>query len=183
MSQILKNLQKEFFHYKALGDRTFEQLDTDQMNWKGSSESSSIGQIVKHMNGNMLSRWSDFLHSDGEKEWRERDDEFIDTLKTKKNILASWEAGWCCLFNAMDTLKEEDLSKEVFIRNMGQTVLAALHRQLAHYAYHVGQIVFIGKTIKNSDWNCLSIPHGSSKKYNQEKFSKPKRTAHFSDKK
>ena len=107
MSQILKNLQKEFFHYKALGDRTFEQLDTDQMNWKGSSESSSIGQIVKHLNGNMLSRWTDFLHSDGEKEWRERDDEFIDTLKTKKNILASWEAGWCCLFNAMDTLKDE----------------------------------------------------------------------------
>ena len=183
MYQVIKNLQKEFYHYKALGDRTFEQLDTDQMNWKGSSESSIIGQIVKHMNGNMLSRWTDFLHSDGEKEWRKRDNEFIDTLKTKKTILASWEAGWCCLFNAMDTLKDEDLSKEVFVRNMGQTVLAALHRQLAHYAYHIVQIVFIGKTIKNSDWNCLSIPHGSSKKYNQEKFSKPKRTAHFSDKK
>ena len=110
MYQVIKNLQKEFYHYKAFGNRTFEQLDTDQMNWKGSSESSSIGQIVKHMNGNMLSRWTDFLHSDGEKEWRERDNEFIDTLKTKKNILASWEAGWCYLFNAMDTLKDEDLS-------------------------------------------------------------------------
>lgn len=91
MFQVIKNIQKEFYHYKALGDRTFEQLDTDQMNWKSSSESSSIGQIVKHMNGNMLSRWTDFLCSDGEKEWRNRDDEFIDTLKTKETILNAWE--------------------------------------------------------------------------------------------
>ena len=86
MSQVIKNIQKEFYHYKALGDRTFEQLDTDQMNWKSSSESSSIGQIVKHMNGNMLSHWTDFLCSDGEKEWRDRDDEFIDTIKTKPEL-------------------------------------------------------------------------------------------------
>ena len=181
MSEVIKNIQKEFYHYKALGDRTFEQLDTDQMNWKSSSESSSIGQIVKHMNGNMLSRWTDFLCSDGEKEWRNRDDEFIDTLKTKETILNVWESGWCCLFDAMDTLKEEDLSTEVFIRNMGQTVQAALHRQLAHYAYHVGQIVFIGKTVTNENWKSLSIPFGKSEEYNQGKFAKPKRTSHFTD--
>ena len=94
MSQVIKNIQKEFYHYKHLGDRTFEQLDVDQMNWKSSSESSSIGQIVKHMNGDMLSRWSDFLRSDGEKEWCKRYDEFIDTLKTKEVILNAWESGW-----------------------------------------------------------------------------------------
>ena len=181
MSQVIKNIQKEFYHYKALGDRTFEQLDVDQMNWKSSSESSSIGQIVKHMNGNMLSRWTDFLRSDGEKEWRKRDDEFIDTLKTKEAILNAWESGWCYLFHALDSLKDEDLIKEIFIRNMGQTVQAALHRQLAHYAYHVGQIVFIGKTVTNENWDSLSIPFGKSEEYNQGKFAKPKRTSHFTD--
>lgn len=174
MSQVIKNIQKEFYHYKALGDRTFEQLDVGQMNWKSSSESSSIGQIVKHMNGNMLSRWTDFLRSDGEKEWRKRDDEFIDTLKTKEAILNAWESGWCCLFDALDSLKDEDLIKEIFIRNMGQTVQEALHRQLAHYAYHVGQIVFIGKTVTNENWDSLSIPFGKSEEYNQGKFAKPK---------
>ena len=181
MSQVIKNIQKEFYHYKALGDRTFEQLDVDQMNWKSSSESSSIGQIVKHMNGNMLSRWTDFLRSDGEKEWRKRDDEFIDTLKTKEAILNAWESGWCYLFDALDSLKDEDLIKEIFIRKMGQTVQAALQRQLAHYAYHVGQIVFIGKTVTNENWDSLSIPFGKSEEYNQGKFAKPKRTSHFTD--
>ena len=181
MYQVIENIQKEFYHYKALGDHTFEQLNTDQMNWKCSSESSNIGQIVKHMNGNMLSRWTDFLCSDGEREWRNRDDEFIDTLKTKEIILNVWESGWCCLFDAMDALKDEDLSKEVFIRNMVQTVQAALHRQLAHYAYHVGQIVFIGKTVTNENWKSLSIPFGKSKEYNQGKFAKPKRTSHFNN--
>ena len=181
MSQVIKNIQKEFYHYKALGDRTFEQLDVDQMNWKSSSESSSIGQIVKHMNGNMLSRWTDFLRSDGEKEWRKRDDEFIDTLKTKEAILNAWESGWCCLFDALDSIKDEDLIKEIFIRNMGQAVQAALQRQLAHYAYHVGQIVFIGKTVTNENWDSLSIPFGKSEEYNQGKFAKRKRTSHFTD--
>ena len=181
MSQVIKNIQKEFYHYKALGDRNFEQLDTDQMNWKSSSESSSIRQIVKHMNGNMLSRWTDFLCSDGEKEWRNRDDEFIDTLKTKETILNAWESGWCCLFDALDSLKDEDLIKKNFIRNMGQTVQVALHRQLGHYAYHVGQIVFIRKTITNENWDSLSIPFGKSEEYNQGKFAKPKRTSHFTD--
>ena len=179
MSQVIKNIQKEFYHYKALGDRTFEQLDAGQMNWKSSSESIIIGQIVKHMNGNILSRWTDFLRSDGEKEWRNRHDEFINTLKTKETILNTWESGWCCLFEALDTLKDENLIKEIFIRNMGKSVQAALHRQLAHYAYHVGQIVFIGKTITNENWDSLSIPFGKSEEYNQGKFAKPKRTSCF----
>ena len=179
MSQVIKNIQKEFYHYKALGDRTFEQLDAGQMNWKSSSESIIIGQIVKHMNGNILSRWTDFLRSDGEKEWRNRHDEFINTLKTKETILNAWESGWCCLFEALDTLKDENLIKEIFIRNMGKSVQAALHRQPAHYAYHVGQIVFIGNAVTNENWDSLSIPFGKSEEYNQGKFAKPKRTSCF----
>ena len=98
----------------------------------------------------MLSRWTDFLNSDGEKNWRNRDDEFKHPLTTKEVIIESWEIGWRCLFDAIEALKEKDLKKEVFIRNMGQTVQEALNRQLGHYAYHVGQIVFIGKTIKKT---------------------------------
>ena len=100
------------------------------------------------------------------KKWRNRHDEFINTLKTKETILNAWESGWCYLFEALDTLKDEDLIKEIFIRNMGQTVQVALHRQLGHYAYHVGQIVFIGKTITNENWDSLSIPFGKSEEYN-----------------
>jgi|TARA_B110000881_G_C18580357_1_gene521315 hypothetical protein len=129
----------------------------------------------------MLSRWTDFLNSDGEKNWRNRDDEFKHPLTTKEVIIESWETGWRCLFDAIEALKEKDLKKEVFIRNMGLTVQEALNRQLGHYAYHVGQIVFIGKTLKNKNWKSLSIPYGKSEEYNSNKFSKPKRTSHFTE--
>ena len=181
MSLFIENIKKEFFYYKALGDRTIEQLDDKELNWKSSSESICIGQIVKHVNGNMLSRWTDFLNSDGEKNWRNRDDEFKHPLTTKEVIIESWEIGWRCLFDAIEALKEKDLKKEVFIRNMGLTVQEALNRQLGHYAYHVGQIVFIGKTLKNKNWKSLSIPYGKSEEYNSNKFSKPKRTSHFTE--
>ena len=105
--------------------------------------------------------------------------EFINILKTKETILNAWESRWCCLFEALDTLKDEDLIKEIFIRNMGKSVQAALHRQPAHYAYHVGQIVFIGNAVTNENWDSLSIPFGKSEEYNQGKFAKPKRTSHF----
>jgi hypothetical protein len=109
------------------------------------------------------------------------DDEFKHPLTTKEVIIESWETGWRCLFDAIEALKEKDLKKEVFIRNMGLTVQEALNRQLGHYAYHVGQIVFIGKTLKNKNWKSLSIPYGKSEEYNSNKFSKPKRTSHFTE--
>lgn len=181
MESYLKSVKKQFEYYKKLGENTFEQIPVEKLFWKLNEESNSISMIVKHLNGNMLSRWTNFLTSDGEKEWRRRDEEFNDDIKTKKELLLKWNEGWECLFNALKNLKEEDLKKEVYIRNMGHSVSEAINRQLAHYPYHIGQIVFIGKIIKNEKWSTLSIPKGKSKEYNKEKFSKPKRKEHFTD--
>ncbi|MCL7753443.1 DUF1572 family protein [Polaribacter sp. Z022] len=181
MNSYLESIRKQFEYYKILGDKTFEQITEDKLFWKANEESNSIAMIVKHLNGNMLSRWTDFLNSDGEKTWRKRDEEFDNDIKTKKELLSKWNEGWDCLFNAIIPLTENDLEKEVYIRNMGHSVVEAINRQIAHYSYHVGQIVFIGKIIQNENWNSLSIPKGESKKYNKEKFSKPKRKEHFTN--
>ncbi len=129
----------------------------------------------------MLSRWTDFLTTDGEKEWRNRDAEFENDITTRQELIDKWEEGWKCLFNALNSLTSEDLQKEIFIRNQGHTIIEAIFRQLAHYAYHVGQIVFIGKMATNNHWNSLSIPKGQSISYNADKFSKPKQKGHFTD--
>jgi Protein of unknown function (DUF1572) len=177
----LDSVKKQFAYYKMLGDKTFAQLPEEKFNWQYNAESNSIATIVKHLHGNMHSRWTDFLTTDGEKETRNRDAEFDDTLLTKEEILDLWEQGWQCLFDALDGLTSTDLDKIIYIRNMGHTVMEAVNRQLAHYPYHVGQIVFIGKMICDAEWASLSIPKGNSKTYNAEKFAKPKRKAHFTD--
>jgi hypothetical protein len=122
----------------------------------------------------MLSRWTNFLTEDGEKSWRHRDQEFVDTYQSKEDMLMAWENGWDCLFKALEPLKTDDLEQIIFIRNEEHTVTEAMIRQLAHYAYHVGQIVFLGKLIKGSQWKSLSIPKGKSEDFNAEKFSKEK---------
>ncbi len=170
------------FHYnKLLAEKTFDQLPDERLFWQYNEESNSIATIVKHLAGNMLSRWTDFLTTDGEKENRNREAEFENIIHSKNELLDRWEKGWKCLFDALSSLTEEDLEKEIFIRNQGHTVTEAINRQLAHYPYHVGQIVFIGKMICNNDWASLSIPKGNSAMYNEEKFAKPKHTAHFSN--
>lgn len=142
-------------------------------------KSNSISIIVKHLHGNMLSRWTDFLTSDGEKEWRDRDSEFEEDATTRAEVMEKWEAGWNCLFHALEGLVVEDMHKIVYIRNMGQTVLEAIMRQLAHYAYHVGQIVYLARFFNEGDWQSLSIPKGQSKQYNQEKSAPGQRIEHF----
>lgn len=142
-------------------------------------KSNSISIIVRHLHGNMLSRWTDFLTSDGEKEWRNRDNEFEEDVTTRAEVMEKWEAGWNCLFQALEGLVVEDMNKMVYIRNMGQTVLEAIMRQLAHYAYHVGQIVYLARLFNEGDWQSLSIPKGQSKQYNQEKSAPGKRIEHF----
>ncbi len=179
-SNYLESVIKQFEYYKLLGDKTFAQLSDEQLFWQFNEESNSIAIIVKHLWGNMLSRWTDFLTSDGEKDWRNRDAEFENDLKTRAEILEKWEEGWTCLFEAINSLQEEDLDKIIYIRNQGHTVMEAINRQLAHYPYHVGQIVFIGKML-SENWNSLSIPKGNSKEYNSNKFSKPKEKGHFTD--
>lgn len=181
MNSYLESVKKQFEYYKMLGDKTFEQIPEEKLFWQLNEESNSISMIVKHLNGNMLSRWTDFLTSDGEKEWRKRDEEFDNDIKTKIELLSKWNEGWECLFNAINGLTEKDLEKEIYIRNMGHSIAEAINRQLAHYPYHIGQIVFIGKIIQNENWNSLSIPKGKSKEYNNEKFSKPKRKEHFTN--
>jgi hypothetical protein len=164
-----------------LGEKTFAQLTDEQLFNQINSESNSIATIIKHLRGNMLSRWTDFLTTDGEKEWRKRDDEFENDISTRKELLVKWEEGWSCLFNALNSITDSDLSKVIYIRNHGHTILEAINRQLSHYPHHIGQIVFIGKMLSDKNWNSLSIPKGSSKEYNQDKFSKPKTNQHFTD--
>jgi hypothetical protein len=177
----LESTKKQFEYYKMLGDKTIAQLPDDKLFWQYNDESNSIAIIVKHLYGNMLSRWTDFLTTDGEKEWRHRDVEFVNDLNSKATVLVLWNEGWNCLFNALNIIQIDDLSKTIYIRNEGHTVVEAINRQLAHYPYHIGQIVFIGKMICNEKWISLSIPRGNSNTYNTEKFSKPKHNEHFTE--
>lgn len=170
---------KQFEYYKMLGDKTFEQLDEKELFWLYNSGSNSIAIIVNHLTGNMLSRWTDFIISDGEKEWRNRDLEFEDVIKTKEELILKWEEGWACLFKALNTINKENFETVIYIRNLGHSVVEAVNRQMSHYAYHVGQIVFLGKMMRGNNWQSLSIPKGDSKNYNAIKFSKPKRQEHF----
>jgi hypothetical protein len=129
----------------------------------------------------MLSRWTDFLTTDGEKEWRNRDSEFENDLQSKEEVLALWNKGWKCLFTALNGLEPEQLSQIIYIRNEGHTVVEAINRQLAHYPYHVGQIVFYAKQLKNGNWESLSIPKNKSNSYNADKFSQEKSIKNFTD--
>jgi Protein of unknown function (DUF1572) len=180
-NDYLESVKKQFEYYKMLGEKTFAQLSDEQLFWQYNQESNSIAVIVSHLCGNMLSRWTDFLTSDGEKEWRQRDAEFENNISTKQQVIDQWNQGWQCLFDTLNTLKEEDFEKIVYIRNMGHSVTEAINRQLTHYPYHVGQIVFIGKMVCDENWNSLSIPRNKSAEYNADKFAKPQRKQHFTD--
>ncbi|TGV03320.1 DinB family protein [Flavivirga rizhaonensis] len=181
MESYLKSIIKQFEYYKSLGDKTFNQLSFEELQKEFTEDSNSIAIVVKHIVGNMLSRWTNFLTEDGEKEWRHRDQEFEDTYTSKNDLTKAWDQGWKCLFDAITPLSENDLERIIYIRNQGHTVVEAINRQLAHYSYHTGQIVFLGKLVKGKNWQSLSIPKGDSSKYNKEKFSKEKGRRHFTD--
>jgi hypothetical protein len=172
METYLNNVKKRFEYYKTLGENTFAQVEDEGLFWQYNEESNSIATIVKHLSGNMLSRWTDFLTSDGEKPWRDRDSEFENDIKTRQELFDKWNEGWDCLFDALNSLKEEDWQKDIYIRNERHSVVDAINRQLAHYPYHTGQIVFIGKMIAGPKWKSLSIPKGKSEAFNTEKFAK-----------
>lgn len=192
---FLRSAKRQFLYYKTLGEKAIEQLEPEQLFVSLNEDTNSIAVIVKHLHGNMLSRWTDFLTTDGEKETRDRDGEFTESASTprqgsgtalsvtkdKEDLMKNWNEGWACLFNTLESLKPEDLSTIVYIRNEGHTALEAINRQLAHYPYHVGQIVFYAKLLKKTEWNSLSIPKNKSKDYNTDKFSKEKTKKHFTD--
>ncbi|ALS26641.1 DinB superfamily metal-dependent hydrolase [Paenibacillus sp. 32O-W] len=156
--ELLTSAIGTFKSAKRLGDRTIERLSDEELNRTPASESNSIAIIVKHLHGNMISRWTDFLTTDGEKPTRQRDAEFEGEPLTKEELLRLWESGWDTLFRALEQLEESDLLRTVRIRDEAHTVIKAIQRQVSHYGYHVGQIVYIGKLIRNGQWDSLSIP-------------------------
>ncbi|MCY4779253.1 DUF1572 family protein [Sphingobacterium sp. UT-1RO-CII-1] len=181
MNSYLKGVKKQFLYYKMLGEKAMEQLQEEQLFWQYNVESNSIAVLVNHIAGNMLSRFTDFLTLDGEKPWRNRDAEFSNQFQDKEEVMKHWNKGWSCLFTTLDNLKDSDLEKIIYIRNEGHTVVEAINRQLAHYSYHIGQLVFIAKMLKNEDWQTLSIERNKSADYNNLKFSKKKDIRYFTD--
>ena len=178
---FLESSKRLFLYYKTIAEKAIDQIDEDQLFFSANEDTNSIAIIMQHLAGNMLSRWTDFLTTDGEKDWRNRDGEFEENYKTKVPLLAFWNKGWDCLFDAINSLHPEQLSEVMYIRKEGHTVMDAINRQLAHYPYHIGQIVFYAKMLKTSEWNSLSIPKNKSNDYNADKFSKEKSVRHFTD--
>jgi hypothetical protein len=168
-SNYLLSAIKQFEYYKSLGERTFDQIKDEHFFFTYNEDSNSIALIVKHLCGNMLSRWTDFLTSDGEKSWRNRDLEFQNDTHSREEVMFRWQKGWQLLLDTLRSLKEEDLEKTIYIRHEPLSVLEAINRQLAHYPYHIGQIVFIGKMCAEN-WSSLTIPKGRSEEYNKQKL-------------
>lgn len=165
---FLRSALKQMDDYKRLGDETFAQLKHEDFYFQPNEEVNSIAITITHMHGNMLSRWTNFLTEDGEKEWRKRDAEFIDNHLSTDELINLWNQGWRLVLSTLGSLQKSDLMKTVFIRSKPLYVIDAIHRQLTHYAYHVGQIVQLGKIIKAAEWSSLSIPRGASEMYNTQ---------------
>jgi hypothetical protein len=161
----LESVEKQFAQYKALGEKAMAQVPEEKLYWQYNPQTNSIAVIVKHLSGNMLSRFTDFLTSDGEKEWRDRDGEFENESFSGAALFSIWNTGWDRLFQTLHTLSGEDLSKSIFIRSEEHTVMEAINRQLTHYASHIGQIIYICKMIADNQWKTLSIPKNRSKEF------------------
>ncbi|NUM53639.1 MAG: DUF1572 family protein [Candidatus Hydrogenedentes bacterium] len=155
-----------FRNAKSLGDKALAQLSDEDIIWTPGPESNSIAVIVQHLHGNMMSRWTDFLTSDGDKPWRDRDGEFVEPdTGDKQSLLQKWEQGWACLIGAIESLTPGDLMRDIVIRGEKLNALDAINRQLAHVPYHVGQIVYLARMRKGDTWQTLSIARGQSKDY------------------
>ena len=164
---FLNSARAEFKKLKTLGDNTFAQLNDADFLYKPDGASNSIALLIQHLSGNMTSRWSDFLSTDGEKATRNRDLEFEEKGQDKAALIQVWQAGWIVFTDTLDSLHSDDMMKEVTIRGEKHSVIQAINRQLTHYGYHIGQIVYIAKHIKFSDWQTLSIAKNRSEEFNQ----------------
>ncbi|PJJ79926.1 DUF1572 family protein [Mucilaginibacter auburnensis] len=171
MEDYLKSAIKQFEYHKGVAERTFEQLRDEDLFWQYNEESNSIAIIVQHLHGNMLSRWTDFLTTDGDKPWRDRDGEFEQNISNRKEFLQKWNEGWNCLLSALKALTPDDWGKTVYIRHEPHKVVDAINRQLAHVPYHIGQIVLIGK-MRAEHWKSLTVPKGQSKQFYQQMADK-----------
>jgi uncharacterized damage-inducible protein DinB len=166
MSNYIRSLEEEYKRYKALGEAALAQLSEEQLSVPASGGGNSIAAIVWHVAGNLESRFTDFRTSDGEKPWRNRDEEFEARTVSRAVLTEKWERGWRALFDALDSITDADLQARIRIRHQPVRIDEALHRSLAHTTYHVGQIVFLAKQFRGEQWNCLSIPLGGSRAYN-----------------
>jgi len=168
----LDSVRNRFKGLKIVGDKTLEQLSMEDLLWQQNEETNSIAQVVKHLWGNMRSRWTNALTSDGEKADRHRDTEFeLAHDLTREDIMRWWEEGWLCFSDSLESFTPDDLTKTILIRNQGLSLLDGINRQLAHYAMHVGQIIHIAKERKGADWKTLSIPRGQSEEFIQRAFN------------
>jgi hypothetical protein len=167
-TSYIKDALAVFRYYKQLAERAMEQVTDEQLFAALDPEANSIAIVVKHMAGNMRSRWTDFLTADGEKPNRNRDSEFVDPPATRNQLLAEWENGWACVFNAIDPLTDADLGRTITIRGESHSVMQAINRQLAHYAHHVGQIVMLAKHFARHRWQSLSVPRNQSAEFNRK---------------
>jgi hypothetical protein len=161
-----------FRYYKKLAERAMEQVTDEQLFAALDGEMNCIAIIIKHLAGNMRSRWIDFLNSDGEKSDRKRDPEFENPPATRAELMKVWEQGWSCVFTALEPLSEADVDRTVMIRGEPHSVMQAINRQIAHYSYHCGQIVFLAKHLQASTWKALTVPRGKSEDFNQKVAAK-----------
>jgi hypothetical protein len=173
-AEYIKNIRAMFLQYKTLGEKAMSQVEEKRLFWTFNNESNSIAMIVQHISGNMLSRFTNFYEEDGEKPWRNRDREFQSILTTREEMMDAWEKGWKCFLDVVNNLQDLDLERTVYIRNEPHSVMEAINRQIAHYSYHIGQIVFLSKMVAEQDWKSLSIPKNQSREFNDQMFSKPK---------
>ncbi len=169
-AEFLSAAMNAFEPNKRLADRAVVQVADEKLHFALDENTNSIAVIMKHVAGNLLSRWTDFLTTDGEKPWRNRDDEFVDSFGSRQEILDYWEGGWACLFGALKSLKPDDLAKTVLIRGEPHSVPLALERSLGHTCYHIGQIVQVARIHAGSNWDTLTIPRGGSAQYNRQNW-------------
>jgi uncharacterized damage-inducible protein DinB len=162
----LDTVVREFQRMKALADGAISQLSPERFFASPGASDNSVAVIVKHVGGNLVSRWTDFLTTDGEKPWRARDSEFTAAPATRQELLALWNAGWERVFSALEPLSDQDLGRTVTIRGEAHSVMQAINRQIAHYSYHCGQIVFLAKHLRSEQWQSLSVPRGKSAEFN-----------------
>lgn len=167
-TSYVEDSRKIFEQYKQLAERAMEQVSDEQLLAVIDDENNSIAVIVKHISGNMLSRWTDLLTSDGEKPNRDRDREFVDPPITRVGLMEAWESGWACLMGALTSLSDADLSRTITIRGEAHSVMQAINRQVAHYSLHIGQIILLAKHFAGGSWQALTVPRNQSAAFNQK---------------
>lgn len=167
-TSYMEDARTLFRQYKKLGEGAMAQVTDEQLTATLDGEMNSIALIVKHMVGNMRSRWTDFLTSDGEKPNRDRDSEFVEPPQTREALMALWEEGWSIFLNTLDGLTDDDLGKTITIRGEAHSVMQAINRQMAHYPMHIGQIVFLAKHLQHEQWKTLSVPRNRSAEFNRK---------------